>query len=98
MGPLRLAGLAEVAELLGVTKRSASRYARRHDFPGTVARLTAGPIWDADEVLAWAAARSIFAGSQGSRSGRVSRGTATARSGSASARIAGRHSKSAANR
>ncbi len=49
----RLAGLAEVAEVLGVNKRSASRYTRRPDFPEPLARLAAGPIWDADEVEAW---------------------------------------------
>ena len=53
MGRPRLAGLAEAAELLGVNKRSASRYARRPDFPEPLARLASGPIWDADEVEAW---------------------------------------------
>ena len=38
-GTPRLAGLAEVAEILGVTKRSASRYTRRPDFPEPLARL-----------------------------------------------------------
>jgi hypothetical protein len=51
--PPRLAGLAEVAEILGVAKRSASRYTRRDDFPEPVARLSTGPVWDADAVEAW---------------------------------------------
>ena len=52
--PLKLAGLAEVAELLGVSKRTATRYALRDDFPEPAARLRAGPIWLEEDVLAWA--------------------------------------------
>jgi predicted DNA-binding transcriptional regulator AlpA len=51
---LKLAGLAEVAEILRVSKRTATRYAQRTDFPEPVARLRAGPIWLEDDVLAWA--------------------------------------------
>ena len=43
-----------MADLLGVTKRTASRYAQRSDFPEPVARLRAGPIWLEEDVLAWA--------------------------------------------
>jgi predicted DNA-binding transcriptional regulator AlpA len=60
MRPLRLAGLAEVAELLGVNKRSASRYVRRPDFPEPLARLASGPIWAADEIEAWGAENGPF--------------------------------------
>ena len=60
MGPLRLAGLAEVAELLGVNKRSASRYTRRADFPEPLARLSSGPIWNAAEVEVWGAEHGPF--------------------------------------
>jgi hypothetical protein len=60
MGRPRLAGLAEVSEMLGVNKRSASRYARRSDFPEPLARLSSGPIWDAAEVEAWGAAHGPF--------------------------------------
>ena len=52
--PLKLAGLAEVAELLGVSKRTATRYSVRDDFPEPVARLRAGPIWLEEDVLGWA--------------------------------------------
>ena len=52
--PLKLAGLAEVAELLGVSKRTAPRYALRDDVPEPVARLRAGPIWLEEDVLTWA--------------------------------------------
>ncbi len=60
MGPPRLAGLAEVAELLGVSKRSASRYAQRPDFPQPLARLSSGTIWDAAQVEAWGAEHGPF--------------------------------------
>ena len=50
---LRLAGLAEVAALLGVSKRTATRYTNRNDFPEPVARLAAGPIWLEDDVREW---------------------------------------------
>ena len=51
---LKLAGLAEVAELLGVSKRTATRYTLRDDFPEPAARLRAGPIWVEEDILAWA--------------------------------------------
>jgi predicted DNA-binding transcriptional regulator AlpA len=51
---LKLAGLAEVAEVLGVSRRTAARYATRSDFPEPLARLRAGPVWQEDDVLAWA--------------------------------------------
>jgi hypothetical protein len=40
--------------MLGVTKRTATRYTRRPDFPEAVARLRAGPVWLEEDVLAWA--------------------------------------------
>lgn len=49
-----LLGLAEVAELLAVTKRTASAYGARDDFPTPVERLAATPVWRRDEVQAWA--------------------------------------------
>jgi predicted DNA-binding transcriptional regulator AlpA len=51
---LRLAGLAEVAEIVGVSRRTAARYANRSDFPTPVARLRAGPVWLIEDVEAWA--------------------------------------------
>jgi hypothetical protein len=60
MASSRLAGLAEVAELLGVNKRSASRYTQRPDFPEPLARLLSGPIWDAAKVEAWGAKHGPF--------------------------------------
>lgn len=48
-----LAGLAEVAETLGVSKRTAVRYVARADFPEPLERLAAGPIWRRDQVAEW---------------------------------------------
>jgi hypothetical protein len=53
----RLAGLAEVAQLLGATKRTASRYTALPDFPEPVARLAMGPVWLAEDIEAWARQR-----------------------------------------
>jgi predicted DNA-binding transcriptional regulator AlpA len=48
-----LAGLAEIAELLAVTKRSAWNYTRREDFPEPIDRLASGPIWRRVDVEKW---------------------------------------------
>lgn len=52
-GAPRLAGLAEVAELLEVPKRTAARYVKRDDFPAPVDRLAAGPVWRLLDVESW---------------------------------------------
>lgn len=52
-----LAGLAEVAELLEVTKRTALSYSRRPDFPEPLDRLAAGPVWRREDIEEWAARR-----------------------------------------
>lgn len=50
----RHVGIAEIANLLGVTRARASAIARTHaDFPEPTDRLAAGPIWHADDVTAW---------------------------------------------
>jgi hypothetical protein len=51
--PLRVVGLAEIAVLLGVSKRTATRYTTRPDFPVPAVRLAMGPIWWSDDVEAW---------------------------------------------
>lgn len=56
-----LAGLAEVAALLHVSKRTASRYTERPDFPEPLQRLASGPIWSANEVSRWADQHLPFA-------------------------------------
>jgi hypothetical protein len=50
----RLLGLAEIAENLKVSKRTALKYSQRADFPAPVAKLASGPVWDADSVERWA--------------------------------------------
>ena len=60
MGTPRLAGLAEAADVLGVSKRSAGQYAKRSDFPAPLARLASGPVWDAVAIEAWGAEHGPF--------------------------------------
>jgi len=60
MRVLRLAGLAEAAEILGVTKRTALEYTKRNDFPEPLARLASGPVWDAADVETWGARHGPF--------------------------------------
>ena len=53
-----LAGLAEVAELLGVSRERVRQLrAEAADFPAPVAELQATPVWRRGDVLAWDAAR-----------------------------------------
>ncbi len=52
--PDELAGLAEVAEIIGVTKRTATKYTRRADFPEPLDRLASGPVWRCADVEKWA--------------------------------------------
>lgn len=56
MNPDVLAGLAEVAEICGVSKNMAVRYAKRQDFPEPLDRLASGPVWRRADVEAWAKA------------------------------------------
>jgi len=48
-----LAGLAEIATAAGVTKRTASRYTIRTDFPQPISVLAMGPVWDLEQVNTW---------------------------------------------
>jgi hypothetical protein len=41
-----LVGIAELAELVGVTRQRASALARHPGFPQPLAELAAGPVWD----------------------------------------------------
>lgn len=52
--PEDLAGLQEVAEMLGVTKRTAQRYTDREDFPAPLGRISTGRVWLRSDVEAWA--------------------------------------------
>jgi predicted DNA-binding transcriptional regulator AlpA len=48
-----LLGLAELAELYGVTKATASNWSRRHTFPQPFQQLKMGPVWRKSDVIAW---------------------------------------------
>lgn len=53
---LDLAGVAEAAELLGVSKRRVRELQQVHsDFPAPAAELRAGPVWLRPDLVAWAA-------------------------------------------
>ena len=58
----RLAGLAEVAALLGVSKQRVNQLRKAPGFPEPVALLTCGPIWDAAEVRRWDEYRKLGPG------------------------------------
>ncbi len=47
-------GVAEVAELLGVSRQRVYQLRVAYpDFPVPVAELTSGPVWHESELLAW---------------------------------------------
>lgn len=49
---MKLIGLAELAELYGVSKNTASTWSRQRDWPAPIAILKMGPIWDQEQVEA----------------------------------------------
>lgn len=46
----KLAGLAEIAGLAGVSRQRAGQLAAHPDFPEPVARLAMGPVWREADV------------------------------------------------
>lgn len=54
VAPDEVVGLAEIAEMLEVTKRTVQRYAERADFPTPLGRLAGGRVWRRADVEAWA--------------------------------------------
>jgi chromosome partitioning protein len=49
-----LLGLAEIADLAGVTKQAVSNWRMRYDhFPRPIQDLQSGPVWDREKVEAW---------------------------------------------
>jgi predicted DNA-binding transcriptional regulator AlpA len=55
VAPEDLAGLAEIAEMLGVTKQTALKYMRRVDFPEPFGHVAAaGSVWLRRDVETWA--------------------------------------------
>jgi predicted DNA-binding transcriptional regulator AlpA len=53
MSPEDLAGLSEIADMLGVHKRTAQRYIGREDFPEPLGHLAGGRIWLRKDVERW---------------------------------------------
>jgi prophage regulatory protein len=52
---IELAGVAEIAELLGVSRQRVDQLVREHDdFPRPIAELAAGRIWIRQEIVDWA--------------------------------------------
>jgi hypothetical protein len=52
---LDLVGIAEIAEMIGVTRQRVDQLSRNDpDFPEPVAELHAGRIWTRHDVLQWA--------------------------------------------
>jgi prophage regulatory protein len=49
-----LAGVSEIAEMLGVTRRTAARYVDRTDFPEPTETLSRGRVWLRADIEAWA--------------------------------------------
>jgi eukaryotic-like serine/threonine-protein kinase len=53
MTTFRLGGVAEVAELLSVSRQRVAKLRERPDFPDPVGELAQGAVWDLDAVEAW---------------------------------------------
>jgi predicted DNA-binding transcriptional regulator AlpA len=51
---LDLLGPPEIADALGVSRRTAWRYLERPDFPEPVAQVTSKRLWLREDVEAWA--------------------------------------------
>lgn len=62
-----LAGVAEIAEMLGVHKRTAQRYTARGDFPKPVQTLANGGVWTRKAVEKWAEKRRVPQGKDGAQ-------------------------------
>jgi predicted DNA-binding transcriptional regulator AlpA len=54
---MKLAGIREIADLLGVSRQRANQIAAKNDFPKPLDRIAAGPVWRDSEVKAWAKGR-----------------------------------------
>lgn len=57
---MALVGLAELADLFGVTKQVLTNWrSRKAGFPAPIADLKSGPVWDHGSVVSWAQANGI---------------------------------------
>lgn len=52
---MKLGGVTELVELLGVSRQRVSQLRARPDFPDPVAEIGVGPIWNLDAVAEWGA-------------------------------------------
>jgi hypothetical protein len=55
---VRLGGVSEVADYLGITRSALADRRRGFDFPKPLAELACGPIWALDEIEAYDERRS----------------------------------------
>lgn len=51
-----LMGVAEIAELLGVSRQRVHQLSKASGFPAPIAELSAGAIWEREAVERWARA------------------------------------------
>jgi prophage regulatory protein len=54
MAPEELAGVTEIAQILGIARRTAAVYVDRPDFPQPVGVLARGRVWRTRDVERWA--------------------------------------------
>ncbi len=57
---MELVGLAEIADMLGISKQAVTNWrARKLGFPNPVATLKSGPVWSAEDMRRWAEGEGI---------------------------------------
>jgi predicted DNA-binding transcriptional regulator AlpA len=54
---MKLAGISEIAALLGVSRQRANQLAKREDFPKQLDRIASGPVWRHADIERWAKGR-----------------------------------------
>lgn len=55
-----LVGVAEIADVFGVSRQAASNWRERYvDFPKPAASLKSGPVWELPDILVWAEERDL---------------------------------------
>lgn len=54
---MKLAGIAEVAAIAGVSKSRAHQLAQKASFPAPLDRIASGPVWRRRDVERWVAER-----------------------------------------
>jgi len=50
---MRIGGVTEVAQLLGVSRQRLAKLRERTDFPDPLGELAQGPVWDLDAIASW---------------------------------------------